>query len=310
MRALAEYVMKGRSQAVLAVVLATGTVLFAWVGAAVIALVTLRKGVAQGGYLLFWGLIPATALAAWGDTTPMTTLLGVAVVASVLRTTASWSWTLMAAVFSGVVTAYIMMTVGSGYIELMLQLLGDAFADIGRQPDLLARKEILESAEGFVQSARALEPTTGIPLPTAQQIAGLLGLSNAFTIIMCLVLARWWQALLFNPGGFQAEFHRLRLSPQATMILLALGILVSLMGPDYTFWAIIFAVPFIFTGFALVHGVAAQKQIKSSWFILLYCGWLVLEPVRALLLILAVADSWLDIRKRLARGRSDDDHGR
>ena len=305
MRALAEYVMKGRSQAVIAVVLATGTVLFAWVGAAVIALVTLRRGVAQGGYLLFWGLIPATALAAWGDTTPLTTLLGVAAVASVLRTTASWSWTLMAAVFSGVVTAYLMLTVGSGYIDLMLQLLGDAFADIGKQPDLLAHKEL---SEGVVQSAQVLKPTTGIPLPTAQQIAGLLGLSNAFTIIMCLVLARWWQALLFNPGGFQTEFHRLRLSPQSTMILLALGILVSLMGPDYTFWAIIFAVPFIFSGFALIHGLAAQKQIKNSWFVLLYCGWLVLEPVRALLLILAVADSWLDIRKRFASGRPDNDH--
>ncbi len=304
MRALAEYVMKGRSQAVLAVVFATGTVLFAWVGAAIIALVTLRKGTTQGAYLLFWGLIPATVLAAWGDTTPITTLLGVTAVASVLRVTSSWSWTLMAAVFSGLVTAYLMLTVGSGYIELMLQLLGDAFAEMGKQSDTLAQKEL---ADGIVQSAPAVK-AGGIPIPTATQIAGLLGLSNAFTIIMCLVLARWWQALLFNPGGFQAEFHGLRLSPQSTSVLLAMGILVSLMGPDYTFWAIIFAVPFIFTGFALIHGLAAQRQIKSSWFVLFYCSWLVLEPVRALLLILAVADSWLDIRGRLASGGPDSGH--
>ena len=37
--------------------------------------------------------------------------------------------------------------------------------------------------------------------------------------VLKLFLARWWQARLYNPGGFQQAFHSLRLSP---LILLSL----------------------------------------------------------------------------------------
>ncbi len=59
MRALAQYVMRGRMQAVIVAAVATGSVLFAWLGAAVVALVTLRKGTNQGLYVLFWALLPS-----------------------------------------------------------------------------------------------------------------------------------------------------------------------------------------------------------------------------------------------------------
>lgn len=280
MRALAEYVMKGRSQAVLAVVFATGTVLFAWLGAAIVALVVLRKGTKQGSFVLFWGLLPATYLATVGDTGPIVTLLGTTLTAVVLRVTGSWSWALVTAVGSGLLTAVVLSTVGAGYVELILQLLRDTFAELAKQ------------------SANA-DASNPLVLPTALQIAGLMGLTNAFTAAMCLLLARWWQALLYNPGGFQAEFHRLRLAPQLTVLLIALGLALSLMGSDFRFWAVIFALPLVFAGFALIHGLAGHKQLKNSWLGLIYGGWLMLTPVRAVVLLLAVADSWLDFRSRL-----------
>jgi len=286
MRALAEYVMKGRSQAILAVVFATGTVLFAWLGAAIVALVTLREGTRQGGYVLFWGLLPATYLATIGDTGPMVTLLGAALTAVALRATGSWSWALVTAVGSGLLTAVVLSTAGAGYVELILQLLRETFAEIAKQSN---------------------NPEAGsqLVLPTALQIAGLMGLTNAFTAAMCLLLARWWQALLYNPGGFQAEFHRLRLAPQLTVLLIALGLALSLMGPDFRFWAVIFALPLVFSGFALMHGLAGQRQLKNSWLGLLYGSWLMLTPVRVLVLLLAVADSWLDFRSRLEVDKTD-----
>ncbi|MEE8057634.1 MAG: hypothetical protein V3T17_07355 [Pseudomonadales bacterium] len=284
MRALAEYVMKGRTEAVLAVVLTTGTVLFAWVGAAVLALVILRKGSSQGVYLLFWALIPAVVVAAFGDTGPVTTLVGVTFVATVLRVTSSWSWALVIAVVSGVLTGIVLLTLGQGYIEQILQLLGDTLAQLASQ------------SVNSEQSAQwvALQPSV-------QQVAGLLGLSNAFTVIMCLILARWWQALLYNPGGFRAEFHSLRLTPPLTVLLLTMGLLLSSLGAEYRLWALIFAVPFMFSGFALIHGLVAQKQLNANWLGVFYFFWLLLDPVKALVLILAVVDSWLNIRGRLAK---------
>ena len=284
MRALAEYVMKGRAPAVLAAVMATGTVLFIWVGAAVIALVTLRKGSSQGAYVLFWALLPAVVWAVLGDPGPVTTLLGVFLVAAALRAGQSWSWALMAAVASGLLTGLVLMTLGKGYIEQVLLLSGDVLAQLASQST--------DSAQAVQLLAMS---------PTAQQVAGLLGLSNAFTIIMCLILARWWQSLLYNPGGFQAEFHRLKLSPSLTLVLLVIGIALSSLGTEYRLWSLIFTVPFMFAGFALIHGLAGIKQLNANWLGMFYFLWLLLDPVKALVLILAIADSWLNIRERLIK---------
>jgi hypothetical protein len=286
MRALANYVMKGRSEAVMVAALATGSVLFAWVGAAVVALVTLRKGFNQGSYVLLWAMLPAVVMAAMGDTGPVTTLLGVLLAASVLKSTASWPMALMTAVISGVVTGLALLFVGQGYIEEVLRLLNEILVQLASQ-----------SGE---QSALALME------PTASQVAGLFGLSNAFTVTLCLLLARWWQALLYNPGGFQQEFHALRLPPLLTVGLLCLGLLLSSMGSDYRIWAVLFAMPILFAGFALMHGVAAKKQLSANWIGLFYFCWLLFDPLKALLLVAAIADSWLNIRGRLGASQSSD----
>ena len=289
MRALAEYVMKGRAEAVLAAVLATGTVFLAWAGAAVVALVTLRRGANQGAYILFWAMLPALVLAALGNNGPVMTLLGVMLVATVLRATGSWSWALVAAVTSGLLTGLVLLTLGAGYIEQILQWLDDTLVQLANQ------------SSDPVQSSQFLAMK-----PSAQQVAGLLGLSNAFTVIMCLILARWWQALLYNPGGFRSEFHSLRLSQPLTLGLLVIGLLLSSLGAEYRLWALIFAIPFMFAGFALIHGIAGQKQLGANWIGLFYFFWLLLDPLKALVLILAVVDSWLNIRERLANRQGSD----
>lgn len=279
MRALAEYVMKGRSQAVIIAVIATGSIIFSWVGAAIIALVTLRQGPKHGSYVLLWTMLPALVLASMGDTTPVTTLLGAMLGATVLRLTGTWSWTLVATVVSGLITGLLLLAFGQGYIEELLKLLNETLTQLSSQ-----------SGEGSPL-------VTGEPTPL--QIAGLLGLSNAFTVAMCLVLARWWQALLYNPGGFGDEFKRLKLSPQLAIGLLLPGLALSTLGSDYRLWAVIFSVPFMFAGFALVHALVAQKNMKGGWLTVFYISWLLLDPMKALLIVAAVVDSWVDIRKRL-----------
>lgn len=283
MRVLAEYVMKGRTEAVIAAVLATGTVLFAWVGAAVVALVTLRRGPVQGTQILAWALLPAGVLAAMGDTGPVTTLLGATLVAAVLRATNIWSWALLAASVSGVLVALLMISVGEAYSEQVVAVFSEALAQLASQTT-------------EPEQATALLGLT----PNVPQVAGLLGMMNALSVALCLVLARWWQALLYNPGGFRAEFHQLRLTPQLSTLLVIAGLSVSTLGADYRLWAMIAAIPFMFAGFALIHGVVAQKQLGGNWLVFFYIAWLFVDPLKALLLILAVVDSWIDFRGRLA----------
>ncbi len=276
MRVLADYVMRGRAQAVLAAVFTIGTVIFSWVGAAIVALVTLRRGSSEGSQVLLWALIPALVLAAWGDTGPVTTLLGVTLAAIVLRNTTSWSLALVAAVASGLLTGLMLLTLGQGYLEEVLGLFTSVIEQINSQ------------ADGQEQAT--------IALPTAAMIAGLLGLSNAASVVMCLMLARWWQAMLYNPGGFRDEFHQLRLSPLLVMLLIVVGMGLTALGADYHAWALIVALPLLFAGLALVHGVAARRQLGGGFMAAFYIALLMLHPLKLLLLLLAVVDSLINIR--------------
>lgn len=281
MRALAEFVMKGRAQAIFVATLATGSVFFAWVGAAVVALVILRRGLSAGAYILFWALLPAVVMAFWGDTGPLAALLGTSLLAVVLRLSASWTMTLCAAVLSGVLTGLAIQLFGQGYVEEILRLLSDFVAQMQTQ------------AEAGQQAP--------INLPSATQIIGLLGLSNALTVVLCLILSRWWQAVLYNPGGFAEEFQGFRIAPPVTLALLTIAVLLASLGVDYRFWALMFVVPFVFAGFGLVHGIVAKKQLGGNWLGLFYLCWFILDPVKLALLIAVVADSWVNIRGRLGK---------
>src|SRR5690606_5940192 len=118
-------------------------------------------------------------------------------------------------------------------------------------------------------------------------------------------LARWWQAMLYNPGGFREEFHRLRLPPLLAAGLIAAGIVATLPGPDYRLWAALFAVRFTVAGFALVHGVAGLNGWGRGPLVALYLCWLLFGWAKAMLLLAALVDSWVDIRRRVSRQRAE-----
>ncbi len=281
MRAFAEFIMRGRMQAVAVAVLGVGTLFFAFVSAAAVALVTLRKGPAQGGYVLMWALLPAVVIAAGGsDVGPLATLLGSAGAALVLRQTRSWQLVLLVAVASGLATAALMSTVGGEQLQAIQALL----------------QQFAEQLQAQAPAAQAAQ----VQVPTTADIAGLIGASNTGTVVVCLLLARWWQALLYNPGGFRAEFHQLRLSPQLTVALLVAVALLLSAGEDFRLWAWMFVLPLTVAGFALVHGAAAQSRLAGQWLWMFYLAWLLLAPVRLVLVLAAIVDSWIDIRKRLS----------
>jgi len=279
MRALANYIMQGRLQAVLIAAFTTGSVLLAWVGAAAVALVTLRKGSSEGSQVLFWALLPALVLAVWGDTGPVTTLIGVTLAAMVLRNSSSWPLALVAATVSGLVTGFLLVTLGQGYLEEILNLF-TAFIE-------------------QVNSQSAEQGQAPIGVPGTAVIAGLLGLSNAFAVAMCLLLARWWQSILYNPGGFRVEFHQLRMPPMLTIFLIVAGLLLSALGTDYRLWALIVIVPLGVAGLGLVHGLVALKGKSSNVLVIFYIALFLLHPLKIILIVAAVLDSWINFRARI-----------
>lgn len=118
--------------------------------------------------------------------------------------------------------------------------------------------------------------------------------------LISVMLGRSWQAKLYNPGGFQQEFHRLRLSRQSCLLLLAMMLALSYLNVIAVEALLIGLVPFSVAGLALVHGSVAKRKLGKGWLITFYVVSFLLGPsLMFLLVFLAVLDAWIDIRSRI-----------
>lgn len=281
MKAVARYVMKGRNQALWVSVLGASTLMFSWLSAAVLALVTLRKGPNEGGYLLAWAVLPAGfLLGVFGDAGPLGMILGTTALAVLLRWTVSLPLTLVASAAIGLLTGAALLVFGESYLQTLEQYFAELFRNLQSQ---LAQPEGREIT---------------LVAPGVTSIAGLLGLMNALSCALCLLLARWWQAALYNPGGFREEFHGLRFDTGSSAVLALLVVGISSLGLEYRPWAAMFALPLSLAGLGLIHARAAHRKQGVTYITLLYLLWVTLDAVKLIVIGLAVADSWIDFRRR------------
>lgn len=287
MKFLAEFVMRGRFQALLVAVASAGSLLFCWISAAVVALVTLRKGAAQGLALLAWAALPAAVVAAYGDSGPLSLLLGTTVMALVLRNTVNLPMALLASVPVGGLTGLVLLAFSGEQLQLMAEYLGEILATLEQQ---------LSQGGQAVVLAR----------PGTAQIAGMLGAGTAVTGVLCLLLARYWQAALYNPGGFGEEFRALYYPP-AIAVALALGaVALAGMGVEYRTWSMLCVLPLAFAGLALVHARVAWRGQGTGWLVAFYLAWVIFDPVKLLVVFAAIADSWFRFRQRWVRAPGTD----
>ena len=267
MRALAEFIMRGRAQACAVGLLGN---LFPFVSPATIGLVTLRKGSGEGLLVALWAVLPLIVTLYISDSSPLLTAVSVAslfmmvVSANVLTWSASWSWTMLSCV---VVGGFI--SIGLGFVladdvELLVAEIGEVIAKL-------------------------------------QFILGLVAWVLALSAVVSLLLSRWWQSLVFNPGGFQEEFHRLRLSNQLAVMVLIAVVAGFYLPTEYRPWVLLAAIPLLLSGVALIHHVVKTLQLGGQWLVLMYFGLIVFSPTTGALLVgLAFSDSMLNLRSRLA----------
>ena len=117
-------------------------------------------------------------------------------------------------------------------------------------------------------------------------------------IAMCsLFLARAWQAGLFNPGGFQTEFHALKFGRQVSLVCtVALAVAVVMGG---SFWsAVAMAIVFVLfvQGLSVTHALVKQRDMSQGWLVGVYL--LLLLPHTVLLLAaLGLVDNFIKLRQ-------------
>jgi hypothetical protein len=288
MRALAEFAMRGRREAVLLAMAGAMIPMFFWVGAAVIGLVTLRRGARDGLVVLLWASLPALVLAWLGQVLPLAALAVTALLAWMLRITASWPWTLCAAALLGLVLSAGLSIGGAGFLAEN-------------------QKVLAALAEGMQRDAPELATALGIRALSATEVAGVFGVRQCLSWVICLLLARWWQAQLYNPGGLRLEMHALRLSGAQVTGLLIAAVLLYQLGPGFQLWIAMPLIPLLVAGIGLVHAMLAWRA-ASGWLAVFYVALLFVPALLHLVIVLAAMDGWLDLRQRLMppRGGGDD----
>lgn len=291
MRRLAEFIMSGRTQAIVVMVFAAVVPMMFWLSAATACLVLLRRGLNQSLSLIVWAVVPALVWAYLDDPRPVLGVLGALGLAYILRETVSWLKVLLASLLIGVFFAW---------------ALGIAFA-----PQLTALAAELNTlmpkmlAEFYQQlSAEQLQQLQSLIVPV---LTGLMAAVLQLLCVLSVILARYWQAVLYNPGGFAQEFQQLRLPAVITFPLVfgmlfapSLGIQAAVLTP-------LCSVPLMLTGIAVVHGLINKHRLGSFWLIGLYVGIVLFtQLVYPLLVILAIIDSVFDFRGLKAHKNDSD----
>ena len=284
MGGLANWVMIKRMNAILVVALCSIIPMMFWLGAAVLGLVVLRKGVKDGIPVIAWGGLPALVL--WviqGDATAFMVLIDTFILAYVLREKVSWAWVMLGASLLAVLSSLIQ--------PLLMANLLDMVADLIQQ--------ILSSSE------------EGVTIPSKediiQQAVIAMSVVQAYIAVAALFLARRWQARLYNPGGLKKEFNEFRLPLSVALILGAMVLVGESLGGGFEVLSRAAVPALVIPGLALVHGILALKKIGMVGLVVFYLiGILVLSVYFAnILIFLAVVDSFVNIRGRMSSKPTD-----
>ena len=274
MRGLAEYVMTGRRQAIIAVMLLGLIPLVNLLNPVVVGLIALRKGLQEAGIAFAWAVLPVGAWAVAGDVVPLIMLFGITGLALLLRETESWEFTLLAAIAVGI-SVEVYFRVQPAVIDaLMAQL--EQYIQAGNSQDLQ-----LDAVRSVMLS--------------------VIGAVYMFLAVLLLMTARWMQALLFNPGGFRLEFHGLRIERHVALGLIAVLLLAGSGAIVPEAWTLYFLMPLVFAGIALIHAVVAIRKLPAMLLATFYIV-LMLPAAVQLVVLLALLDSWFDFRLRLQGG--------
>jgi hypothetical protein len=178
---------------------------------------------------------------------------------------------------------------------------GDPAAQM--EPWFRAQWDQLQAAmqQSFPQGSPA---ATKADIPEiARSVAQMMVSSWAIGVALSLLLARWWQSRMDNPGGFGREFRELRLPRWLAIVVLLLTVIASLVdGGLKTFTGALAQVGmlvFLLQGVAVAHGLVALRDAHRGWLIGMYVVMFVLTPMSLLIIALTgFFDTWLDYRRR------------
>jgi len=258
---------------------------------AVIALVWLRLGPVKGLIAVAIALVAGTLIAAFSGNPviPATLMLSfwlpVIVMAYVLGRTVSLDLAILAGgglALAGVLITYLVVD----------------------QPSESWQSIVTQITEATTQATEGADNQRVIDW-LSEAGAWMTGFSAATQFVLAafsLLLARVWQARMFNPGGLQKEFHQLRFGLAAGVAgIVVIAASAFLQMELLTNLAIVVIALFAFQGMAVLHALVAQFKMHVMFLVAVYMFLMLLAPTSIKAIgLLGLADTWLDFRNRLS----------
>jgi len=290
MKWIAAYIMRGRLEAcLLASTLAMLSLLLmplSIFSSGAVALVTLRKGGYEGVIVLACTGLAATVLATLIQVPYVFILLfmvffwlPVWLIALVLREGRHISLAVEIAVLIGIVGVI-------GYYAIYTD-------PAGMWKQVMPRIIPNNASIGNVQKMIDL---------LAPYMTGIAAAGAVFSMLFGLFLGRWWQALLYNPGGFKEEFLGLKVHPRIGMICIAIIILATLSSGvlSQIAWntTILLFVLYTFIGTAVIHTLFSKMKIGQFAVPMFYITLFLIPHSLVPVALVGFSDTWLNIRNR------------
>ena len=132
-------------------------------------------------------------------------------------------------------------------------------------------------------------------------MTGVVAAGSILGLLFGLFLARWWQANLYNPGGFKQEFLTLRTKPRLSVGSIAiLGVALATSGELAEIaWniSILLFVLYTVTGTSVCHTVCSKMKLGRYAVPMLYITLFLIPHAMLLVAIIGLIDPWLNLRK-------------
>lgn len=305
---LTNYLLEHRARAVFLTFMFTFIPVLGVFGIIYAALVTLRKGVAEGAVMTVAATLPYifSFMLATHDpsASPMVlwTAVSVAVISNVLTWVfavllyrqMSWSNILQVAALMGVLAISVIHLAYPDVAEWWSNQLTSYYSQAAS-----VMSGVLNNGTKVPSDAQ-LESIT----ITKYYASGMIATAVLLNAVLQLVLARWWEAIMFAPGLVRKELHHIRLSPLAGVLFL-LSLVFSYLGNSVVLDMMpILCMLFAGAGLSVFHYFIGMIVSPTRWFwiALLYVLLIVAMPSSMFVVaMVGVLDIWLDLRKKLKK---------
>lgn len=300
------YLLRHRWISLLLTLVITCVPIIGIIGILIAALVTLVKGIAEGALFTAAATLPYLVSFFFSgsaeETIPLVlwAALGVAVLSNLLtwifaimlRRQTSWGTILQVAALAGVLVISVIHLVYPGVTDWWGSQLQSYYDKTQSLAGVL--KSPVVSREAQLESINI----------TKQYATGLMVAAILFNALFQLVVARWWQGVLFNPGSLGRELRHIRLSRLAgvlfivSLVLFYLGnsVVLDIMPILYMLFGV--------AGLSLIHYLFRLMPSRSTWFwmMMLYLALIIALPISMIIVsFLALIDVWFDARKRIKK---------